>query len=148
MQIEKKHFFAVALASVFIFPIAAFPKESGEVLGINDVRNSSGQVSVSSDIASGARDVAQSELKGEKEEVFGKALWDSKQKVMVSSNKFSSGTLVEVEYAGKTTEFLVEGQRDDLSEETVLILNTKAFLEIGGNPEIESSADVEVSRVK
>jgi hypothetical protein len=152
MQIEKKHLFAVVLASVFILPVAVFPKQSGEVLGINEVRDGSGQGSVGSidaegarDIASGARDVAKQEAEPETKSLFGKALWDSKQKVKVSTNKFSSGSSIDVTYNGKTTQLLVEGERDDLSAETVLILNTEAFVEIGANPETQSLADVEVS---
>lgn len=158
MQIEKKHLFAVILASVFILPVAVFPKQSGEVLGINEVRDGSGQGSVGSvdsggarDIASGARDVAKVKEQSavpKTETLFGKALWDSKQKVKASTNKFSSGSLIEVTYNGKVTQLLVEAQRDDLSEETVLILNTEAFVEIGGNPETQSLVDVEVSLVE
>jgi hypothetical protein len=154
MQIEKKHLFAAALASVFILPVAVFPKQSGEVLGINEVRDGSGQGSVGTldqgvrDIASGARDVAATEAPAETKPIFGKALWDSKQKVKASTNKFSSGSTVEVSYNGKVTRLLIEAQRDDLSEETVLILNTEAFVEIGANPETQSLADVEVSLVE
>jgi hypothetical protein len=151
MQIEKKHLFAALLASVFILHIAAFSSESGQVLGINEVRDGVGQGSVGTldqstqDIASGARDVANQEASLKAEPIFGKGIWDSKQKVLVSTNKFSSGSLIEVSYKGKTTQLLVEAQRDDLSEETVLILNTEAFVQIGANPETQSVVDIEVS---
>lgn len=152
MRLEKKHLFVVFLTLVFVLPVALFPRETGQVLGINEVKDSStisGIVSVDGGhIASGAREVAKIDQHTTNKPLFGKALWDSKQNVKVSTNKFVSGSFVKVTYNGQSTVLLVEAQRDDLTEETVLILNTEAFTEVGANPEIHSSIDVEVVAVQ
>lgn len=152
MKISKKHIFSTLLVSVFVLPIAVFPSESGQVLGINDVKDESLLENVSNSdargIASGARDVVSTELKDTNQPFFGQGLWDSQQKVKVSTSKFSSGSLVKVTFNGKTTEFLVEGQRNDLSQDTLLIFNTEAFVEIGANPETDSVVNIEALLVE
>ncbi len=145
MQIQKKHIFTIVLAAVFILPVAVFPRDTGQVLGINETVSVETNSNTLQDIASGVRDVVNQ--KKETKTLSGKALWDSKQKVQVSTNKFESGSLIEIKYNDKVQTFLVEAQRNDLTEETVVILNTEAFLLLGVDPELKSIIDVEVNLV-
>jgi len=115
------------------------------VLGTNETISIGTNSSTLQDISSGVRDVINQ--KKETKTLSGKALWDSKQKVQVSTNKFESGSLIEIKYNDKAQTFLVEAKRNDLAEETVVILNTEAFLLLGVDPELQNIIDVEVSLV-
>jgi|GEM_PF-1622669 len=139
MNLISKRIAAVLLTSVFVFPIVVASKTQGAVLGVQE----SLEVPSSQNIASGAREVL--EPKAKNHTLVGKALWDSRQTVPVSSNKFAPGSIIEVKYKNQSKTFLVEGQRNDLAEETVLILSTEGFLQLGVDPEKQDIIDVEVS---
>jgi len=139
MNLLSKRIAAVLLTSVFVFPVVVASKTQGTVLGVQE----SLEASNSQNIASGAREVLTPQTKNRT--VVGKALWDSRQTVPVSSNKFAPGSIIEVKYKDQVKTFLVEGQRNDLAEETVLILSTEGFLQLGVDPEKQDIIDVEVS---
>ncbi len=139
MNLLSKRIAAVLLTSVFVFPVVVASKTQGTVLGVQE----SLETINSQNIASGAREVLTTQTKSRT--MVGKALWDSRQTVPVSSNKFAPGSIIEVKYKDQVKTFLVEGQRNDLAEETVLILSTEGFLQLGVDPEKQDIIDVEVS---
>ncbi len=120
----------------------AFRQEAGQVLGVTEKIETSGN----SGIGSGAATIKTDDIKNT--EFTGKALWDKEQIVDIKTDKFDIGQEIIITVDDKDFGYIVNDNRDSLSDETILILNTETFIRLGGNLENSNTIDVKVTSTK
>lgn len=151
---SKTKIISLVILGLLTVPAMIFPKQTGEVLGINENKEETGSINEEAasdgEIGSGAREVVEPSDEGkdndvqkitpsdeEDEEVtmIGKVLWDSGQINNVETNKFPLGTAVRVDTGVSNVHLVVDALRSSLAEETILVVNTETYIKLGGNPE-------------
>lgn len=97
------------------------------------------------DISSGIRDVE--EIKSNDRSVpkqkVGKVKWEDSTDVHVISDIYPVGSGVQVTAGNKTTNLVINKSRV-LVPGTLLVVDQETFIELGGNPELQTSLDVEI----
>lgn len=87
------------------------------------------------EIGSGVRSVrALDETENSTQIYSGKAIWNKEAKVAVSTDKFPLGESIKATAGDKSMSLVVQS-RPILSTDTILVLDTKTFQELGGDPE-------------
>lgn len=94
------------------------------------------------DISSGIRDIKKKV--NAPIELRGKIIWDANTKSAAVSDKFALGAGVRVAFNGKSTDVVI-GDNRVLSPDTIMIVDQKTFILMGGNPELQQSIDVMAS---
>lgn len=154
----KTKIFSLMVLLLLALPIVLGTQNSeGQVLGAsensqpptgsitNQAASNSAPIPIQSrigEIASGASEVVSENTPTSK--VFkGRVIWEDNAKFSVISDKFPKGSGVQVKFNNKTYPIVIEDIRI-LSSDTVLVVNKDTFLKLGGNPEVDSSIEVEV----
>jgi hypothetical protein len=107
----------------------------------NQVQEQSSGVKLK-DISSGIRDIKKKV--NAPIELRGKIIWDANTKSSAVSDKFALGAGVRVAFNGKSTDVVI-GDNRVLSPDTIMIVDQKTFILMGGNPELQQSIDVMAS---
>ncbi len=102
-----------------------------------------------SSIGSGVRDVADEEevaskSENEKNVYSGLAKYDPKQRVSLSTNKFSLGQSLKIITYEKEHSLVVNQIRQDLEDGVVIIVNKDTFVDLGGDLNGEGLVEVEI----
>jgi hypothetical protein len=95
------------------------------------------------DISSGIRDVKKKSVAATKE-LRGKVVWDANTTNSVTSDKFALGGGLKVSYNGKETNLVVANTRI-LAPDVLLSVDSKTFIQLGGDLEKQTSVDVVVN---
>jgi hypothetical protein len=163
----KTRLFSLIIVGLLLLPIFIGPQRNGQVLGTREdtqvsqtpatekntdkgtnidlpteTVDSLRQVKVG-EIASGIRDVRDTQEVAP-QVLKGKAIWDANARSSVVTDKFSLGTGIKVKRGGKTLDLVVGGTRV-LAVDTILVLDKKSFIELGGDPEKDNQIEVEVT---
>lgn len=172
----KTKLFSLVIVGLLILPILISPSKTGQVLGVNDQATGSvgGDTSSSEqnnnqktadsgttqtnseilkqakvgEIASGVRDVKNEDNSTAPvpASLTGKIIWDENVKTPVSTDKFGLGSSIKVVNGDKTLKLVVSNTRI-LSTDTILVLDKKTFLALGGDLEKgELTAEVSVDQ--
>jgi hypothetical protein len=145
----KSKFLSLIVLGLIALPILFYPQRSGQVLGVKEeaaqqtAQNPNNQNPIK-DIASGTREKKDSSA-SEKKVYTGKAIWDEKQKVRVTTDRFSLGSSIKVQTKFSTQSLVVDAPRDNLPEGTILILNRQTFESLGGKPDTDQFIEVTIS---
>jgi hypothetical protein len=92
------------------------------------------------DISSGIRDKKKKSSNAVKE-LAGKVIWDANITNSVTSDKFGLGSGVRVKYGNKETSLVIANTRI-LAPDVLLLVDSKTFVQLGGDLEKQSSVDV------
>jgi hypothetical protein len=92
------------------------------------------------DISSGIRDKKKKNMVSVKD-LQGKVVWDAGTSNSVTSDKFGLGSGVKVKYADKVTNLVVANTRI-LAPDVLLLVDSKTFVQLGGDLEKQASIDV------
>ena len=163
----KTKLFSLIIVGLLLLPIFISPQKTGQVLGTREgvqpevssnpqpgsqitsnteskIQNDTLRQAKVGEIGSGIRDVKSAETQAQSPVTFkGKAIWDANAKSSVATDKFSLGSGIKVVRGGKTLD-LVVGSGRVLATDTILVLDKKSFVGLGGNPETDNQIEVEV----
>lgn len=95
------------------------------------------------DISSGIRD-KKKKISTASKELQGKVVWDANSTNSVTSDKFGLGSGVRVKYEDKETNLVVANTRI-LAPDVLLVVDSKTFMQLGGDLEKQTNIDVIVS---
>lgn len=81
-----------------------------------------------------------------KKTITGLAIWDNSlsSEIKVMTDKFTLGEPVNITTNGVEISAVINKITTSLTESTVLVVNKEFFIQLGGNPETESSIEVQV----
>ncbi|MBC7472224.1 MAG: hypothetical protein H7196_03120 [candidate division SR1 bacterium] len=95
------------------------------------------------DISSGIRDKKKKANTPAKESQ-GKVVWDANSTNSVTSDKFGLGSGIKVKYGNKETNIVVANTRI-LAPDVLLVVDSKTFMQLGGDLEKQANIDVIIS---
>jgi hypothetical protein len=118
---------------VLLVVTAAKFQSPGDVLGVSASK---------SEITSGVNLTTNN-----KKSITGTVLWDTNlpTEIKVVSDKFVLGEAITIQVGSQSLSAVINKQSDALTNNTILIVNTQMFKNLGGDPEKSSSIQATVS---
>ncbi len=144
----RSRIFALILVVLLVVPFLVRSEQTGSVLGV--LEDNSGSVATVGDgngqIAGGVlENKSYSDVESSIEAgLTGLAVLDRSAIVAVTTDKFALASEVKITYGDITLDKIVGNNKQVLEEGEVVILDEKTFRELGIDPNIQSSVEVEI----
>jgi hypothetical protein len=149
---QRSRIFALILIVLLVVPFLIRGGQTGSVLGV--LEDNSGSIATVNDgggqIGGGVlENKSNTTLETSEAEGFsGLATLDKSALVGVSTDKFPLASEVEITYGNVTIDKIVGNNKAKLEDGQVVILDEKVFRELGLDPELTSSAQIQIKSVK
>lgn len=148
----KSRIFALVLVVLLVVPFLVRSEQTGSVLGV--LEDNTGTVATVGDgngqIAGGVLEnkFTIGETNSESVGLKGLAVLDQSALVAVNTDKFALASEVEITYGDITIDKIVGNNKQVLSTGQVVILDEKTFRELGVDPTVQTSIEVNIKAAK